>query len=95
MPRGEQEKLTWIDVDVGSIPAKAQKLYKDYKAKQALASEARTKFDEELKKAIMASDKVELEDGQSLRISHQFGKLGFAVSNQEERGRVDKSRFSF
>jgi len=89
------EGLMWNEVDPDTMPAAESKLYKDYKAKQKIASEAADKFNESFKK--LAAKKIAINlDKQSILISHRFGKLSFAVSDEPDKGpKSSKNQFSF
>lgn len=92
----EKEKLTWTNINAESLPKALVKPFKDFKAASTAAGELRRMFDDKLRATLLSSGKVELEDGQSLRISHQFGKIAFAVSDQPERiARGRDGEFSF
>lgn len=95
MAKRTTENLSWTDVDIATLPKKAAQLYKQFKQKSQEAREAREAFDDEFVKQL--SSKVNWDqDNQSVKISHHFGKLSFAVSDTPAVPKAQRGRgFSF
>lgn len=89
------ENLAWNEVDVDTLSPANKKLYKAYKEASAEASERRKLFNTAFEKAVRAQDGVIAED-QTLLVTHKFGKLSFAVSDEApKQGRAKGNKFSF
>lgn len=92
MPRNEN--LTWNEVDVETMKPATKKLYAAYKAAAGVASEKRKEFDEAFEKDIRKLEDV-IETHQTFLVTHKFGKLSFAVSDEAPKSGAKAKKFAF
>lgn len=92
--RNNDETLIWNEVDTETFKPATAKLYKAYKEAQADASAKRQAFDDAFEKTVRAADGL-ISETQTLLVTHKYGKLSFAVSDELPSQGKKSKKFSF
>lgn len=85
------DKLTWFEVDEGSLTAEQQKMLADARAKSKAAADAREKFNLAFVASVQKAGKVP--DGKVAKVGHNFGKLAIAFADPDTKSSSGKSKF--
>lgn len=90
--KDENSNLAWQEVDTAGLSKKLATAFKAYRAAQDSANELRKKFDEVLEQSLRDGDHVP--DGQYVIIAHRWGKVSFAVTDEERKTRGGGTKVS-
>lgn len=77
------DKLTWYEVDEGSLSSDQQKMLAAYRAAQKAANEAREKFNLSFTASVTKAGKVPA--GKVAKVGHMFGKLAIAFADPDAK----------
>lgn len=77
------DKLTWFEVDEGSLTADQQKMLTAYRAQQKAATDARDKFNNSFIASVTKAGKVPA--GKVAKVGHNFGKLAIAFADPDSK----------
>lgn len=88
------EKLTWFEVDEGSLSTEQQKMLAAYRAQQKAAREAQEKFNLSFVASVTKAGKVPA--GKVAKVGHNFGKLAVAFADPDAKSSgSSKAKFKF
>jgi hypothetical protein len=88
------EKLSWFEVDEGSLTADQQKMLTACRAKQKEATELRDKFNTSFIASVTKAGKVPA--GKVAKVGHNFGKLAIAFADPDAKSTSGgKAKFKF
>lgn len=87
------EKLTWFEVDEGSLTGEQDKLLAHYRAAQKAAREAQEKFNLSFIASVTKAGKVPA--GKVAKVGHNFGKLAIAFADPDAKSSGGKAKFKF
>lgn len=83
MAKSKIPSENWVQFDAESLPPKLRKAYDAFKAASKAAGDARAAFNAAFVKELGAKGKVP--DGQFVVVGHNFGKLSYALTDEEPR----------
>lgn len=87
--RKDANALDWQEVDTDNLSKKLAPLFKSFRTSQDEANSARKKFDEALEAALRAGNHVP--DSMFCVIAHKWGKVSYAITEQERTKRGGSS----
>lgn len=87
------DKLTWFEVDEGSLNKAQAEMLATYRAKSKAATEARDAFNNSFIASVTKAGKVPA--GKVAKVGHNFGKLAIAFADPDSKGTSGSGKAKF
>jgi hypothetical protein len=87
------DKLTWFEVDEGSLSKAQAEMLAAYRAKSKAATEARDAFNNSFIASVTKAGKVPA--GKVAKVGHNFGKLAIAFADPDSKGTSGSGKAKF